>query len=151
MGKKSFGNGSRIIATHTSDNDGDSADKRPIGGGIVVPEGSGIFAKNHILNPMQAIFNPPVPANPLSELKCRSSERTDVIIDLLIRFSLPDTDSLYLDQTLESDPIEVNAIEVIKDTSLSNSNFSITADAAVRATKRARPEPSLLLGVGQLK
>jgi hypothetical protein len=46
MGKKSFGLGQRIIATLTSKIDGDIADNRPVGGGMIIPEGSSIFAKN---------------------------------------------------------------------------------------------------------
>ncbi len=48
MSEKTFGQGSGIIATHTSNIDGDSADERPVGGGVVVPSWSGIFSKKHI-------------------------------------------------------------------------------------------------------
>ena len=48
MSEKTFSFGEGIIATHPSDIDGDSADKRPVGGSIVVSEGSKIFSKNHI-------------------------------------------------------------------------------------------------------
>ena len=60
MGKKTFSFGEGIIATHPSQIDGERAHERPVGGGIVVPKGSSIFAKKHILDPMQTILNPPV-------------------------------------------------------------------------------------------
>ena len=48
MGKKSFRLGERIITTLASKIDGNIADNRPIGGSIIVTEGSHIFAKNYI-------------------------------------------------------------------------------------------------------
>ena len=42
MAKKTLGFGSRIISTHTRNIDNKRADERPVGGGIVVPERSGI-------------------------------------------------------------------------------------------------------------
>ena len=98
MGEKTFGNGSRIIATHPSDIDGDSADNRPIGGSVVVLKRSSIFAKNYIFNPMQTILNPPMRANRLGKFKCRGRERANVIVSLVVRFSLTDTNALDTDQ-----------------------------------------------------
>lgn len=72
MGEKAFSNSSGIIATHTRDIDSNSADERPVGGSIIVTEGSGIFTKNYILDPMQSIFNSPMFTNPLCKLSCRS-------------------------------------------------------------------------------
>ncbi|MBW4640191.1 MAG: hypothetical protein KME05_18575 [Gloeocapsa sp. UFS-A4-WI-NPMV-4B04] len=40
--------------------DGDSADNRPVGSGMVIPEGSSIFGKNHIFNLMQTVLNSPM-------------------------------------------------------------------------------------------
>ena len=57
MGEKTFGFCEGIIATHTSNIDGDSADERPVSGGIIVFKGSGIFAQNHILNPWAKRLN----------------------------------------------------------------------------------------------
>lgn len=50
MAKKTLGNGSRIISTHTRNIDNKRADERPVGGGIVVPERSGIFAKDDVFD-----------------------------------------------------------------------------------------------------
>lgn len=72
MGKKSFGLGQRIVATHAGDIDGNSADNRPVSGSIVVLEGSGIFAKNYIFDPMQAVFNSPMLTNFISKYSCPS-------------------------------------------------------------------------------
>jgi len=47
MGKKSFGLGQRIIATLTSKIDGDIADNRPVGGGMIFLKGS-IFKKSSL-------------------------------------------------------------------------------------------------------
>jgi hypothetical protein len=50
MSKKSLGFGKGIIARHPRDIDGDIADNRPIGGSIIISEGSRIFAKNYIFH-----------------------------------------------------------------------------------------------------
>ncbi len=63
MAKKTLGNGERIISTHTRNINNKRADERPVGGGIVVPERSGIFAKDNVFDPMQTILNPPVRTN----------------------------------------------------------------------------------------
>ena len=83
MTKKTLGNGSRIISTHTRNIDNKRADERPVGSGIIVLKGSGIFAQKHILNPMQTILNSPVLTNPLRKCKRRGKKRADVIIGLV--------------------------------------------------------------------
>ena len=50
MGKKTLGNGSRIISTHTCNIDRKCAENRLFCSGIVVPERSIIFTKDGILD-----------------------------------------------------------------------------------------------------
>ena len=68
MSKKSLGFGKGIIATETSKIDGDIADNRPVGSGIVIPEESRIFSKNHIFDPMQTVLNSPMRANTFCQI-----------------------------------------------------------------------------------
>jgi len=115
MREKTFGLGEGIIATHPSNIDGDSADERPVGSSVVVFKGSSIFSKKHIFDPMQTIFNPPMPSNPWRQFKRRGNQGANVITRLLIRFSPTDANALDLDETLKSHPVEVNTTDVSKD------------------------------------
>ena len=59
MGKKTLSFGEGIIATHTSDINGDRADERPVGSGVVVRKGSGIFSEKHIFDDNANDFQSP--------------------------------------------------------------------------------------------
>jgi len=61
-------------------------------------------------------------ANRLGKFKCRGRERANVIVSLVVRFSLTDTNALDTDQILQSHPIKVNATEVGEEPHNSTSN-----------------------------
>ena len=67
MGKKSLSFGQRIITAPTSKINGDIADDRPICGNTIVTQGSIVFTKNHIFDPMQAILNSLMLTNPIGK------------------------------------------------------------------------------------
>ena len=139
MGKKSFGFSKGIIARYPSKINDDIADNRPVGGGIVIPKESSIFAKNHILYPMQTILNPPMRANSLGKFKCRGREWANVIVSLQILFSRADTNAFNLNQAFCSNPILVDVTEgsenTYKSTSGSTPIFRLGQQTARKASE----------------
>ena len=78
---------------------------REIGGSVISADAAFVVAKNHVHNPMQAVFHTPMPPHDRPELAREPDQGGQVEAGLLLDFSIDFTPALDHENTLQSGPI----------------------------------------------